>query len=187
MLNVIENVSDAVNRHLLKVVDPLINNFEDSLVLVGLADVLDDILAVGAVDAEHLCCIILVLQLLEDLGVNGASELDLPAGLAFDHHAGQSDADDDQKLLMNIEHEILQVGVDAGLCIYCGLLVRQQVIKLDDTDRNSFIFLGLEHYLFQTGVLNDLIGDDCCEVACFGYIPPVIAVEGSIQVIAQTL
>ena len=88
---------------------------------------------------------------------------------------------------MNIEHEILQVGVDAGLCIYCGLLVRQQVIKLDDTDRNSFILLGFEHYLFQTGVLNDLIGDDCCEVTCFGYIPPVIAVEGSVQVIAQTL
>ena len=88
---------------------------------------------------------------------------------------------------MNIEHEILQVGVDASLCVYRGLLVGQQMIKLDNTDRNSFILLGLEHYLFQTGVLNDLISDDCCEVACFSYVPPVITVEGSVQVIAQTL
>ena len=47
--------------------------FEDSLVLVGLADVLDDVLAVRAVNAEHLSRIILVFQLLEDLGVHGAS------------------------------------------------------------------------------------------------------------------
>ena len=73
MLNVIENITDAINWHLLKVVHPLIDDFEDSLVLVGLADVLDDVLAVGAVDAEHLSCIILVFQLLEDLGVHGAS------------------------------------------------------------------------------------------------------------------
>ena len=86
MLNVIENVSDAINWHLLKVVDPLIDDFEDSLVLVGLADVLDDVLAVGAVDAEHLSCIILVFQLLEDLGVHGASELYFPARLALHHH-----------------------------------------------------------------------------------------------------
>ena len=86
MLNVIENISDAINWHLLKVVHPLIDNFEDSLVLVGLADVLDDVLTVGAIDAEHLHRIILVLQLLEDLGVHGASELYLPARLALHHH-----------------------------------------------------------------------------------------------------
>ena len=54
-------------------VDPFVNEFEDSLVLVGLANVLDDVFTVGAVDAEHLSCIILVFQLLEDLGVHGAS------------------------------------------------------------------------------------------------------------------
>ena len=86
MLNVIENVSDAINWHLLKVVDPLIDDFEDSLVLVSLANVLDDVLAVRAVNSEHLSSIILVLQLLEDLGIYGASELYFPARLAFDHH-----------------------------------------------------------------------------------------------------
>ena len=86
MLNVIENVSDAINWHLLKVVDPLIDDFEDSLVLVSLANVLDDVLAVRAVNSEHLSSIILVLQLLEDLGVHGASELYFPARLTFDHH-----------------------------------------------------------------------------------------------------
>ena len=86
MLNVIENVPDAINWHFLKVVDPLIDDFEDSLVLVSFADVLDNVLAVGAVTTEHLSCIMLGLQLLEDLGVHGASELYFPARLALDHH-----------------------------------------------------------------------------------------------------
>ena len=86
MLNVIKNVADAIDWHLLKVVHPFINDFEDSLVLVSLADILDDILTVGAINTEHLCCIILVLQLLEDLSVHGASELYFPARLSLDHH-----------------------------------------------------------------------------------------------------
>ena len=86
MLNVIENVTDAIDWHLLKVVHPFIDDFEDSLVLVSLADVLDNVLAVRAVNAEHLSCIILVLQLLEDLGVDCTSELYFPARLSLDHH-----------------------------------------------------------------------------------------------------
>ena len=86
MLNVIENVTDAIDWHLLKVVHPFINDFEDSLVLVSLADVLDNVLAVRAVNTEHLSCIILVLQLLEDLGVDCTSELYFPARLSLDHH-----------------------------------------------------------------------------------------------------
>ena len=79
MLNVIENITDAINWHLLKVVHPLINDFEDSLVLVSLADVFDDILTVGTVNTEHLSCIILVFQLLENLCVHSAPKLYFPA------------------------------------------------------------------------------------------------------------
>ena len=86
MLNVIKNVADAIDWHLLKVVHPFINDFEDSLVLVSLADILDDILTVRAINTEHLGCIILVLQLLEDLGVHGAPKLYFPARLALHHH-----------------------------------------------------------------------------------------------------
>ena len=86
MLNVIKNVTNTIDWHLLKVVHPFINDFEDSLVLISLADILDDILTVRAINTEHLCCIILVLQLLEDLGVDSASELYFPARLSLDHH-----------------------------------------------------------------------------------------------------
>ena len=79
MLDVIENIADAINWHFLKVVHPLINDFEDSLVLVGFADVFNDILTVGTVNSEHLSCIILVFQLLENLCVHSAPKLYFPA------------------------------------------------------------------------------------------------------------
>ena len=88
---------------------------------------------------------------------------------------------------MNIEHEILQVGVDASLCIYRGLFISQQVVKLNDTDRYSFILLSFEHDLFQTWVLNYLVSDNRSEVACFGNVPPIVTIERGVQVIAQTL
>ena len=88
---------------------------------------------------------------------------------------------------MNIEHEILQIGIDASLRIYCCLFVSEQVVELDDTDRYSFILLCFEHDLFQTWVFNDLVCDDCCEVACFGNVPPVITIKRSVQVISQAL
>ena len=46
LLNIVENVSDAIYWYLLQVVEPLIDNFEKALVLVRLADILDDVLAV---------------------------------------------------------------------------------------------------------------------------------------------
>ena len=88
---------------------------------------------------------------------------------------------------MNIEHEILQIGIDASLRIYRSLFVSQKVVELNDTDRYSFILLSFEHDLFQTRVFNDLVGDDCCKVACFSNVPPVITIKRSVQVISQTL
>ena len=70
----------------MQVIKPFPDHLEDSLVLVCFADIPYDVFAVGAVDAEHLSCIILVFQLLEDLGVHGASELYFPARLALHHH-----------------------------------------------------------------------------------------------------
>ena len=64
LLDVVEDVPDAVDGHLGQIVEPFINDLEYSLVLVGFADVLDDIFAVAAVDAEHLRCFTLILKLL---------------------------------------------------------------------------------------------------------------------------
>ena len=58
--------------------EPLVDIFENALVLVGLADVLDDVLAVGAVHAQHLGRVALVLELLKDLRVDDTTQLRLP-------------------------------------------------------------------------------------------------------------
>ena len=61
---------------------------------------------------------------------------------------------------MDIEHQVLEICVDAGLRIDRRLLVRQQVVELDDADRDGFELLSLEHNLLENGVLDDLVGDD---------------------------
>lgn len=59
-------------------VHPLINQFEDSLVLIGFADVADDILTVRAVDSKHLSGFLLILKFLKDFGVNNLLKSRLP-------------------------------------------------------------------------------------------------------------
>ena len=44
---------------------------------------------------------------------------------------------------MDIEHQVLEICVDAGLRIDRRLLVRQQVVELDDADRDGFELLSL--------------------------------------------
>ena len=88
---------------------------------------------------------------------------------------------------MDIEHQVLEICVDAGLRIDCRLLVRQQVVELDDSDRDGFELLSLEHDLLENGVLDDLVGDDRGEMPGLSDIPPVITVERGIEVVAETL
>ena len=88
---------------------------------------------------------------------------------------------------MDVEHQILQVGVDTGLRVNGGLLISKQVVELDNADGDGFKLLGLEHDLFEHGVLDYLVGHDGCEVARLRNVPPVIAVQRRIQVVPQTL
>lgn len=187
LLDVVQHVPDPVDWHLLQVVHPLINGLENALVLVGLADVADDVLAVAAVDAEHLRGLLLVLQLFEDLLVHCALDVRSPAARLLVDDAGQRDADHDQELLVDVEHQVLQVSVDTCLRINGGLLIRQQVVELHNANRDGLVLLRLEHNLFQDGVLDDLVGDNQREVACFSHVPPVVAVERGVQVVAQAL
>ena len=85
---------------------------------------------------------------------------------------------------MDVEHEVLQVGVDTRLCVDCCLLIREQVVELHDTDRHRLVFLRLQHHLLQRLVLDDLVGDDRGEVTRLGHVPPVVAVETRIQVVS---
>ena len=50
MFYVVENISNAVYWDFVEVVDPIVNRLENALILVDLAYVFDDVLAVGAVD-----------------------------------------------------------------------------------------------------------------------------------------
>ena len=77
---------------------------------------------------------------------------------------------------MNVEHQILQVGIHTGLRINRCLLVCQQVIKLHYSDRYSLEFLRLQQNLFQGGVFDDLVGHDGGEMTGFCNIPPIIAI-----------
>ena len=77
---------------------------------------------------------------------------------------------------MDVEHQVLEVGVDACLGVDGGLLVCQQVVKLNDADCDGFELLGFEHDLLQNWVFYDLIGNNRGKVSRLCYIPPVIAV-----------
>ena len=85
-------------------VHPFIDKFEDALVLVGLADVANNIFTVRAVDSEHLRCFLLVLELFQDFGVHNLLQSRLPARLLLLHDSGEGDADHNQEFLMDIEH-----------------------------------------------------------------------------------
>ena len=187
LLDVVEDISNAIDGDLLHLVEPLVDEVEDPLVLIGSAYVADDVLAVGAVDSKHLGCLLLVLQLLENLGVYYLLEGRLPTGLLLVDYARQRDADHNQEFLMDVEHQVLEVGVHACLGVDGGLLVRQQVVELNDANRNGFELLRFEHDLLQHGVLDDLVGNDCGEVACLCHIPPVVTVKRGVGVIAKTL
>ena len=84
---------------------------------------------------------------------------------------------------MDVEHEVLQVGVDTGLVVHCGLLIRQQVVKLYNADCYGLVFLGAHHLVFQDWVLDNLQSHNRGELASFSDIPPVVTVEGCVQVV----
>ena len=44
---------------------------------------------------------------------------------------------------MYVEHQVLQISVNGGQSIDCRLLVCNQVVKLNDADRDGLNFLGL--------------------------------------------
>ena len=78
---------------------------------------------------------------------------------------------------MDVEHQVLQVGVDACLGVDRSLLIGQEVVELDDADRDRFELLRFQHDLLEHRVFNDLVGDYGCKVTCLRDVPPIIAVE----------
>ena len=85
---------------------------------------------------------------------------------------------------MDVEHQVLQVGVDACLGVDRGLFVGQQVVELDDSDGDRLVLLSLVQTHFEQGVFNNLVGNFSGEVTSLCHIPPIIAVERCIGVVA---
>lgn len=44
-------------------------------------------------------------------------------------------------VLVNVVHEVFQVGVDACLCVDSGLFICKKVVELHDSYRDSFVLL----------------------------------------------
>ena len=88
---------------------------------------------------------------------------------------------------MDLEHEVLQVGVHTRLRIDGVLLVGQQMVELDDAYRYGLQFLRAEERLSKVAVFQHLVGDDGGDVASFCDIPPVITVKRSVKVVSETL
>ena len=89
--------------------------------------------------------------------------------------------------MLDLEHEVLQVGVHTRLRIDGVLLVGQQMVELDDADRYGLQFLRAEERLSKVAVFQHLVGDDGGDVASFCDIPPVITVKRSVKVVSETL
>jgi len=88
---------------------------------------------------------------------------------------------------LDLEHEVLQVGVHTRLRIDGVLLVGQQMVELDDAYRYGLQFLRAEERLSKVAVFQHLVGDDGGDVASFCDIPPVITVKRSVKVVSETL
>ena len=88
---------------------------------------------------------------------------------------------------MDVEHQVLKIGVDTGLCIDGSLLVRQKMVELHNTNCNCFKLLCFEHDLLQNWVFDYLISYYCRKVSSFSHVPPVVTIKRSVAVVAETL
>ena len=88
---------------------------------------------------------------------------------------------------MDVEHQVLKIGVDTGLCINSCLFVCQEMVKLNNANCNCLKLLSFEHDLFQDRVFDYLISYYCCKVSSFSHVPPVVTVERGVAVVAETL
>jgi hypothetical protein len=89
---------------------------------------------------------------------------------------------------MDIEEEVLEVSVDRRLAVNSGVVGGEKVVELDEPDGDGLHLLHLEQGLPEGDVLDDLGGEDQGDVAPrLSHVPPVVAVERSIQVVTETL
>lgn len=135
LFDVVEDITDAFERHPLNLVHPIVNHLEELFVLVGTRNIPNDVLLVGAVDLELGRCLRVRAHSLRGLLCNRLTQLDFPrgawagalpgaAGPAAVRDARERDLDDCQKVLVDVVHQVLQVRVHRSLRVDCSLLMR---------------------------------------------------------------
>ena len=78
---------------------------------------------------------------------------------------------------MDVEHQVLKIGVDTSLCINSGLFVCQEMVELHNTDCDSLELLCFEHDLLEYWVFDYLISYYCGEVSCLSHVPPIVTIK----------
>lgn len=176
-LNVVQDLADSFDRNSLDLAQPVADNLENFFVLICRRDFLDNVFHVGCVKFEHRGCFRIGLQLLEQLAVYLLVKFVLKTvrrGCLPDD-ASEGQFEDDQEVLVDVKHQVLQVCVDGGLSVDRGLLIGQQVVELDDANRNHSVLLRPCDHSSQEGVLHDLMSDRCDKVIALCHVPPIIA------------
>ena len=176
-LNVVQDLADSFDGHSLDLVQPVANNLENFFVLICRRDFLDDVFHVGRVKFEHRGCFRIGLQLLEQLAVDLLVKfvLETVRRGCLPDDASEGQFQDDQKVLVDVKHQVLQVCVDRCLSVDRRLFIGQQVVELDDAYRNHSVLLRPCDHRSQEGVLHDLLSDRGDKVIALSHVPPVIA------------
>jgi hypothetical protein len=65
---------------------------------------------------------------------------------------------------MDVMQQILKIGIDASLGVYRSLFTSKQVIKLNNSDRDSLILLGLHQKLSQLNIFDQFIANCAVKV-----------------------
>ena len=130
-------------------------------VLVALADVADNILLVTAVNLEYSCGFSMTLELFKGLRVNLLPQFGLPGVNpgCFLQNTGEGDLHNQQEVLMDVEHQVLEVSVHRCLRVNRGLLISQQMVELTNSYRDDLLLLSTDNRLLKNWVFQDLVSN----------------------------
>lgn len=123
------------------------------LSLICLDNVLDNIIWVLNIDSQHLYCLSLILNLLQNFLINRRAKIINPyIILCLVYYSWVNKLCSYEEVLMNIMNKVFKISVYASFSIYSCLLTCQKMVELHYTYRERLIFLTLNHQLPQLDI-----------------------------------
>jgi len=138
---VVKYISDKVDRHLINLIYPLLDDLEYVFARVGTADVRNDVLSVRVMNSEHLNNFFFVFNLFLQLVLDIFHKVHFPRTGMFADNTREGESSYNKEVLMDLVEQVLQVGVDTGLGVDGVLFISQEVVELDDTNGDGFKLL----------------------------------------------